>query len=491
MREDHQESETHVLIFPCPAQGHINCMLQLAELLVLSDIHVTVLNTEHIHQRLLRFAEVPSRLAAYPTLHFKTFSDGLPSDDPRRQEDYVGEQIKQVNLMAMPRLREICVEASGKPRFSCIIADGIFGRLTNEVGQELGIPVVYFRTISACSFWAYFCAPRLFESNELPIRGEKDMDRMITSIPGMENLVRCRDLPSFFRANHKSHIPLEPVVFETHQSLRAQALILNTFEDLEGPVLSQIRHHFPRFYALGPLHAHLNSRKATKTMSSETSPPSFESSLWEVDRSCMTWLDAQQPKSVVYVSFGSITKISRDELMEIWHGLVNSKKRFLWVIRPGMLSEKEGQDPPMDLVEGTKERGRMVGWAPQKEVLAHVAIGGFMTHCGWNSTLEGVAAGVPMMCWPYFADQQINSRYVSEVWKIGLEMKDVCDRKLVEEMVNDLMVERRQEFEKSTQAMATLAKTSVREGGSSYSDFDRFVQFLKSAREIDGSLFMK
>ncbi|XP_028785177.1 7-deoxyloganetic acid glucosyltransferase-like [Neltuma alba] len=457
-------------------------MLQLAELLALSHIHVTFLNTEHIHHRLLRFADLPSRFASHPTLHFETFSDGLPADDPRRGDNLV-EHIKQVNLHAKPQLRQICLEPSGKPRFSCIIGDGIFGRLTNELGEELGIPVVYFRTCSACCFWAYFSAPRLFDCNELPIQGEEDLDRIITKIPGMENLIRCRDLPSFFRRTHNGQVYLESVLLETQQSLRAQALILNTFEDLEGAVLSQMRLHFPKLYTLGPLHAHLKSRKASKTAPSKEPPPNSiitNNSLWEVDRSCMEWLDAQPPKSVIYVSFGSITRVSRDDLLEIWHGLVNSKKRFLWVIRPDMVIEKEGNDLPDDLTEGTKERGCMVGWAPQKEVLEHVAVGGFMTHSGWNSTLESAVAGVPMICWPCFADQQINSRYVSEVWKIGLDMKDVCDRKVVEKMVNDLMADRREEFEKSTETVAAVAKASVSEGGSSYSEFDRFVQFLKS-----------
>ncbi|KAI9125340.1 hypothetical protein K1719_003956 [Acacia pycnantha] len=481
---DPWEIETHVLIFPFPAQGHVNSMLQLAELLLLSNIHVTFLNTDHVHRRLLRFADIKSRLAAYPTLHFETFSDGLPADDPRCG-DSIGQQIMQVDLTALPQLKKICMEASGKPRFSCIIGDGIFGRLTNQLGQELGIPVVHFRTVSACCFWAFFCAPSLLESNELPIGGEEDLDRMVTSIPGMENLVRCRDLPSMFRRSHKRTIPLEHIAFETHQSLRAQALILNTFEDLEGPILSQIRNLFPKLYTLGPLHAHITARKASKTASSEEKPrPSFANSLWEIDRTCMTWLDAQPPKSVIYVSFGSNSTISRDELMEIWYGLVNSKKRFLWVIRPDMVAEEEGKDLPLELVEGAKERGCMVGWAPQQEVLEHVAVGGFMTHSGWNSTLEGVVAGVPMICWPYFGDQQINSRYVSEVWKLGLDMKDTCDRKIVEKMVNDLMVEKREEFQKSTEAMAAVAKASVTDGGSSYSDFDSFIEYLKSLGAI-------
>ena len=152
--------------------------------------------------------------------------------------------------------------------------------------------------------------------------------------------------------------------------------------------------------------------------------------------------------------------------MEIWHGLVNSKKRFLWVMRPEMVVGKDNDDEiPTKLVNETKERGSMVGWAPQEEVLAHPAIGGFMTHSGWNSTLESIVAGVPMICWPFFADQQVNSRFVSEAWGLGLDMKDVCEREIVEKMVNDLMENRRDEFVKSAENMALFAKKSVREGG--------------------------
>lgn len=168
--------------------------------------------------------------------------------------------------------------------------------------------------------------------------------------------------------------------------------------------------------------------------------------------------------------------------MEIWHGLVNSKKRFLWVMRPDIVAAKDNDDRiPAEVEEGTRERGLIVGWAPQEDVLAHKAVGGFFTHNGWNSTLDSVVAGVPMICWPYFADQQINSRFVSEVWKLGLDMKDVCDRHVVEKMVNDLMVHRKEEFLKSAQEMAMLAHKSVTPGGSSYSSFDDLIQYIKSA----------
>jgi UDP:flavonoid glycosyltransferase YjiC (YdhE family) len=194
----------------------------------------------------------------------------------------------------------------------------------------------------------------------------------------------------------------------------------------------------------------------------------------------MTWLDAQPFKSVIYVSFGSITTMTKDVLMEFWHGLVNSKKRFLWVIRPDLVdgNDADGQTPA-ELVEGTKERGYTVGWAPQEEVLAHAAIGGFLTHSGWNSTMESIAAGIPMICWPYFADQQVNSRFVSQVWKLGMDMKDVSDRVVVEKMVNDLMVEKREEFLKSSVEMSRLARESVSEGGPSYSNLDRLIEDIR------------
>ncbi|CAN1257211.1 7-deoxyloganetic acid glucosyltransferase [Linum perenne] len=381
--------------------------------------------------------------------------------------DIVGLMESEVKPAFMEMLSQM------HPPVTCVIGDGLLGFI-REVSQEFGISVIRFCTISACCFWVNFCLPDLIEAGELPIQ---DMDRKISKVPGMEAFLRSRDLPGMCRVSSLDDPALVRLIEATRES-PPSPLILNTFEDLDAPILNQIRRNFPKTYAIGPLHLHLQSRLQKRQQQQQQSS---SNSLWKEEASCLTWLDQQPPRSVLYINFRSITMMRADQIVEFWEDLLSSKERFLWVIRPGLVPEEELGKVPEEIVQGVQNEGFkvLVGWAPQEQVLSHSAVGGFLTHSGWNSTLESIVAGVPMICWPFFADQLVNSRVVSEVLKLGLDMKDVCDRRVVERMVNELMVDRREEFGRSAAKMAALAKESVTECGSSYRDLQVLIEDIR------------
>ncbi|CAK9164452.1 unnamed protein product [Ilex paraguariensis] len=424
----------HVLIFPLPLQGPVNGMLKLAELLCLADFHVTFLNTDHVQHRLLRHTNVQSRFIRYPKFRFRAIGDGLSEDHPRSGDQFM-ELVDGMEAVTYPLFTEMVtsgdLSSKSEQPATCIIADGFFS-FAGGVAQQIGIPLIYFDTLSPCAIWIQLCLPKLIEAGEFAFKGD-NLDAKITCVPGMEGFLRRRDLPSFCRSSDVTDPIIKLVLKEDQELPKAQGVIIHTFEELEGTLLSHMRSLCPNLYAIGPLHTHhkvrLGSSKAT-----------FSNSLWKEDKSCLAWLDAQPIKSVIFVSIGSLAVMTKDQLLEFWYGLVNSGKRFLWVRRPGSIAgDCTESQIPAELLEGTRKRGCIVGWAPQEEVLANPAIGGFLTHSGWNSTLESIVAGVPMICWPYFVDQQVNSRLVGEVWKLGLDMKDTCDRVIVEKMIKELL----------------------------------------------------
>lgn len=163
----------HVLIFPFPAQGHVNSMLKLAELLSVAGLHVTFLNSEYNQHRLLLHTDIQTRFSGYPGFRFQTISDGLTTDHPRTGER-VMDLFEGLKATAKPIFRELVISrgqgSDTLPPVNCIIADGIMS-FTIDIANEVGIPIISFRTISACSFWAYFSALKLIESGELPLKG--------------------------------------------------------------------------------------------------------------------------------------------------------------------------------------------------------------------------------------------------------------------------------------------------------------------------------
>lgn len=193
---------------------------------------------------------------------------------------------------------------------------------------------------------------------------------------------------------------------------------------------------------------------------------------------CINWLSDKPTGSVVYVSFGSMTVVSEEQIEEVAWGLKRTNLYFLWVVR-----EFEKNKLPNRFIEETSDKGLIVTWSPQLEVLAHESTGCFVTHCGFNSVLEALSLGVPMVAMPQVTDQATNAKYIEDVWRIGIraeaDEKRIVRREVMEMCIKEVRLgEKGKEIKKNANKWKNLAKQAIDEGGSSSKDIEKFVANL-------------
>lgn len=207
----------------------------------------------------------------------------------------------------------------------------------------------------------------------------------------------------------------------------------------------------------------------------------YGGSLWkQTTVSCIGWLDTKPSNSVTYVSFGSMAEISAKQVEELAWGLIRASRPFVWVMKE---SEKD-KLPPKFLSLTSDGTGLIVTWCNQLEVLAHRATGCFVTHCGWNSTLEGLSLGVPMVGVPQWSDQPMNAKMVEDVWRVGVRAKKnaegIVSREEVERSIREVMDGMKSEdLKKNSRRWKDLALSAVSRGASSEMNIARFIQTLQ------------
>lgn len=242
--------------------------------------------------------------------------------------------------------------------------------------------------------------------------------------------------------------------------------ICNSSYELEHGALALV----PKCLPVGPL---LASNRLGKSSSA--------GHFWSGDSSCLSWLDQQPVNSVVYVAFGSFTVFDQTQFQELAMGLELTNRPFLWVVRQD-ITDKADEAYPNGFRERVKNCAKMVNWAPQQEVLSHPSVACFLTHCGWNSTIEGISNGVPFLCWPYFADQFLNRSYICEQWKIGVGLdKDesgIIRQDEIRDKVEVLLGD--ESYKRRTSDLQAKTKSSVAIGGSSHKNFINFVDWIKN-----------
>ena len=201
------------------------------------------------------------------------------------------------------------------------------------------------------------------------------------------------------------------------------------------------------------------------------------------DSKIIEWLDSKDSESVIYVSFGSVSMLGEEQMKEIAWGLKASNKNFLWVIK-----EMETGEIPNKFVEEMKEmKGKVVKWCSQVQVLGHKSVGCFVTHCGWNSVLEGLSSGVPMVAMPQWTDQITNAKFVEDVWKVGVRVSPnqngLVGREEIELCIRKVMEgEKRVEMRQNASKWMKLAKEAMTEDGSSNKNIDEFVAQIQERK---------
>lgn len=426
----------HAVFFPFPAQGHVKPALQLAKLLHhCHGFQVTFVHTEHNRRRLLR-SRGPDALAGIPGFRFAAVPDSLPPSDVDASQD-MGALLFSLETL-VPHFRNL---VSDLPPVTCVISD-IEHILV--ASKEMGLPCVTLWTTSACAFMAFQQFQQLVNRGIVPLKDDDQLwngyldNTVLDWVPGMPKDMRLRDFPSFIRTTDPDDAILNLVLRSmAYQRTTPTAIVLNTFDKLEHEVLIAISTILPPIYAVGPLPLLLYQVSGSEA-------DTLGSDLSKEDPACLEWLKGKRPNSVVYISFGSIATLSKEQVVEFAWGLANSKQEFLWVIRKDQVGNDASDGPaavllPPQFLEETNKRGYLTNWCPQEEVLQHEAIGAFLTHCGWNSMLESISAGVPMLCWPFGADEHTNSRYACSEWRVGMEIGSDVKRDEVESAIREVM----------------------------------------------------
>ncbi|XP_065847103.1 UDP-glycosyltransferase 90A1-like [Euphorbia lathyris] len=434
------------------SKGHTIPLLHLAHLLLRRRIFVTVFTTPANHPFIANFLSETN--ADILDLHFPENVSGIPAcieSTDKLPSISLFHQFALATALMQPDFEK---ELEKLPAVNFLVSDS-FLWWTAESAAKFGIPRLVF---SGMSNYAT-CLSKCVVENRLLLGLESDDD--LITLPDFPWIKITRnDFESQFRdLEQQKETPFSDFMFNIFMSYSiSYGFISNSFYELE------------------PLFAdHLNQLQPTKTFC--TGPfclaiktPNFAENQ---KPSWIKWLDEKliQGKPVLYVAFGSQAEISDDQLKEIAIGLEESMVNFLWVTRK-----------ISDLEESVKGRGIIVKeWVDQMEILMHKSVEGFLSHCGWNSTIESICAGVPILAWPMMAEQPLNARMVVEEIKVGLRV-ETCNNGFVKseglkKMVKQLMEEEiGKEVKDNVKKYSEMAIKAIEEGtGSSSKTLDSLI----------------
>ncbi|XP_021743437.1 UDP-glycosyltransferase 73C3-like [Chenopodium quinoa] len=491
----HHHNQLHFVMFPLMAPGHMIPMIDMAKLIAKHGVAVTIVTTP---VNATRFKSTINRAIEsglnirLSQLEFPWQEAGLPEGcenvDMLPSLGYAINFIKAAAKLQEP-MEKLLKELQPKP--SCLISDYGF-TWTTEVARKFNIPRIVFNGMSCCSLLSLhnliaYNAIENVKSDTEPIQ--------VPGLPDRIELTRTQ-VPN---AVHQAGDPLRVEMREAERT--AFGVVVNSFEELESEYLKRCKEAKGKntIWCVGPVSL-CNQDELDKGERGNKAALTVEK--------CMKWLDLHKPRSVIYACLGSLCNVVASQVMQLAFGLEASNKPFILAMREGYnLKEVERlieEDGFRKRVEG---RGLVIlGWAPQVLILSHPSVGGFLTHCGWNSTLEGISTGLPMVTCPLFSEQFLNEKFVVEVLRVGAsarvenptmnpgeEVRGISlDKEHVKHAIDLVMDDGKEgkEMRERAARLAESAKKAVEKGGSSERSLTLMIQDViqeieKDREEVD------
>ncbi|CAK7345138.1 unnamed protein product [Dovyalis caffra] len=484
--------KAELVFVPSPGMGHLVSMVELAKLLVHHDDRVSI--TVIIIRLALdtKISEYTESLTASTISTRIQFID-LPSDQTNTSNDHPSKFVTSLIESQKPHVKEFVSDLITQselnpkaPRLAGFVLD-MFCTGMIDVANEFGVPSYLYFTSSAAFLGFQFHMQALHDKQEVDLTELKDMDTEFET-PSLVNPLPVKVFPSVMLS--KDALPV--VLYHVRRFREAKGIIVNTFEELESHAVKCLSNgETPTVYPVGPI---LKLKGEAHDVGSDGSKNYKED--------IMLWLDDQTPSSVVFLCFGSMGSFDVDQVREIAWALENSGRPFLWSLRKPPSEDKI--DFPVDhlylrevlpdgFLDRTAKIGKVIGWAPQVDVLAHPSVGGFVSHCGWNSILESVWFRIPLATWPMYAEQQFNAFQV--VIELGLAVEIKMDYRK-EFLIDDEMILDAKEIERGIKRVMELddnrlnklkimsenSRGALMNGGSSYSFLGNLIKDMM----IDG-----
>ncbi|CAA3014131.1 scopoletin glucosyltransferase-like [Olea europaea subsp. europaea] len=471
-------NQLHVFFLPYLAYGHMIPTLETAKLFASRGVQTTMIVTPGFVEPVEKARKSGFNIGIH-VMKFPPEESGLPHGITSDQisDDMLPKFLKSMDLLQEP-LEKLLEEF----RPDCLVADVLFPWAT-DAAAKFDIPRLIFH---GTSFLA-LCASEHMRIYKPYKNVSSDLEEFV--LPNLPHQLKFTgtQVPNFYREEIENE--LTKLLTKIKESeIRSYGVLFNSFYELEPDYADHYRKVLRRnSWHIGPL---LLCNKGGEDYKAQRGK---ESAIDEHE--CLEWLNSKEPNSVVYICFGSIATFTTKQLHEIAKGLEISSQKFIWVVRKGKNQKEDGKENwlPEGFEERTKDKGLIIrGWAPQLLILENKATGVFVTHCGWNSMLEGVCSGVPMVTWPVFAEQFYNEKLVTDVLRIGVSVgnkqykrkeSEGIEREAIDMAIRRIMEgEEGSEMRSRAQEYKEKARKAVEEDGSSYTDLSALLEELRAYR---------